>query len=247
MTRTQFWTLLAAAVAEGRISADDAEAHKRQYDANPSAYGDLANNAATFDPYNTTGLNPDLPVGGPGPAPPPWPPTRPPTKPPTTTTPTGPDYLAGLSEADITAQYLAQLGIPAIGASPYQRWQARQALPTAASYIMQSQQNPKQAFADWLRQTGIMGARGALPGQYEQMMAAEPTGPTGPAGTRKSLGDLWNDMMEAVTGAKYGRFFGPTLAAAYPQMQAQYEVSPEGYGAPGEAGWLGWLRKRYGI
>ena len=166
---------------------------------------------------------------------------------PTTPTATVPEYLTGLSEEDILAQYMAQLGIPAIGASPYQRWQTRQALPTAAAYMMQNLQQPKRTFADYLSNVGIMGARQTLPGMYETMMAAEPTALGGAAGTRQSLGGLWNDLLASMTQAKFGRFFGPTLAGAIPQMQAQYEVSPEGYGAPGERGFLQYLRQRYGL
>lgn len=161
------------------------------------------------------------------------------------------EFGEALSESDITAQYLAQLGIPAFGASPFQRWQTRQALPTAAAYMMADRPAREAgggiSFADYLRNAGIMGARQAIPALYNQMMAQEPTSPWGAEGTRKSLGGLWDDLMKAVSTAKYGRFAGPTFAGAMPQMQATYEVSPEGFQGPGEASFLQYLRRRYGL
>ncbi len=156
------------------------------------------------------------------------------------------DVPAAMNEADLYGRYINQLGIPTFGASPYQKWQMQQIGPTLGSYVMETKNRPQgYSLEDFMRNYGILGARANLPGQYNAMMASPDTGAAD--WTRQSLGDLWNDMLGSMASSKYGRFFGPQLAQGFPQMQRQYEATPTGIQAPGELGFLQYLRQKYGI
>ena len=159
-------------------------------------------------------------------------------------------------EADLQAQYLNQLGIPALGQSMFQRWQVQQMNPTLGAYRLQSQQAPDRSFADYMGTSGIMGARAQLPGLYNQMFEAQPGrggGAAIPASEfaelqRGAAGGWWNDIQQAIARAKYGRFFGPQLAAAIPQMEPQWQAGPGlEPGVPADLGFMQYLRQRYGL
>lgn len=159
-------------------------------------------------------------------------------------------------EADLQAQYLNQLGIPSLGTSMFQRWQMQQMNPTLGAYRLQSQAAPDRSFADYMAQSGIMGARAQLPGLYNQMFEARPGVGGGAAipasefaeAQRGAAGGWWNDIQQAIAREKYGRFFGPQLAAAIPQMESQWQAGPGlTPGVPADLGFMQYLRQRYGL
>ena len=153
---------------------------------------------------------------------------------------------AALNEADLQGQYLNFFDIPAFGASPYQRWLLQQMAPTVAGYVMGSRNNPDQTFASYLGGTGVMGARSGLAGSYNDLVSNPDKGRAD--WVRQTLGDSgWNQLLKTVASSKYGRFFGPQFAQAIPQYQSRYEATPEGFQAPGESGFLGYLRQKYGF
>ncbi len=173
---------------------------------------------------------------------------------PTDTTPVdtsklSPDELSAQQESDLEAAYLNLLGIPAFGASPYQRWQTQQAGPMLGAYRMSLYDDPDLALSQFMS-GGITGVRGQIPTMFNRMAATDPSTELGAAfvpGQMKAAGGYWDDVLQSLASSKYGRFFGPQLAGGFPQMQRQYEQGAGFEQQNPELAFLKYIRDRYGM
>ncbi len=151
-------------------------------------------------------------------------------------------------EVDPLQAYKNQLGIGAVGLTPYQKWQQAQFNPTYATYLAGSQLNPPAAggvagnFGDYLSQTGIQGARTQAPGLFNQIGGLAPEQQRG---FWENISGYANDLLANVLGQRYGTPMASQMGEKFAGLQSAFAGGP-GY-ANEQASFLDYLRQKYAL
>ncbi len=160
----------------------------------------------------------------------------------------GGDTLNSLWESDPEQAYLNQLGIGAIGLTPYQKWQKAQFNPTFASYLAQSALEPTYTNPwDYLTSVGITGARKAASGLLNLLGSRTPSeqrafwAPVNEGG----VGAFGQYLVQSALGQRYGQPIAEIMSQRYSPLK-QYFEGNEGYSNEG-ASFLDYLKTRYGL
>jgi hypothetical protein len=149
--------------------------------------------------------------------------------------------------------YRISLGIPAVGGNLFSQWQENQYNPTYGAYLAQSQVNPAaegtmaQSFADYMKNTGIMGARqqsrslfNSLAGmdKMKQQDIYESTDGYG-------LSTAGQGLVQSALASRYGNPLAKIMASKVGSLYDRYKTTTE-YNDP-NASFLSYLKGKYGL
>ena len=151
-----------------------------------------------------------------------------------------------IQETDPYGAFANFFNIPALGGSPFKKWQARQAGATVGAYNLMGKHNPTLSLRDYLAQTGIMGARSDIGDEFSNLIGSGNEDEF--TLQKEAAGGDWDDVMRTALMGKRGRAYGGALANNLEGLQRTYEASPEGFEQGGDYGFLrNYLRPRFGI
>jgi hypothetical protein len=159
----------------------------------------------------------------------------------TTSTPTDQSWL---EEYAPVSAYEKKLGLPAMGANPYQEWLLGQYNPTAATFYAQSMANPSQpatAFPDYLNQ-GVGATRQQASDVYKQLLGKTP------ADQNSAIQDMSDtelqNYVENVLRRNYASPVASDLANRLPALRRSFVGQ---YGAEPNASFLDYLKNKYNL
>src|SRR3990167_6479870 len=156
---------------------------------------------------------------------------------------TDPDAI---QETDPYGVFANFFNIPALGGSPFKKWQARQAGATVGAYNLMGKHNPNLSLREYLAQTGIMGARSDIGNEFSDLIGRDNEDEF--TLQKEAAGGDWDDVMRTALMGKRGRAYGGALANNLEGLQRDYEATPEGFEQGGDYGFLrNYLRPRFGV